>query len=257
MLILIYIAGFSVRQSIVLALVFIAFAHGMSGFAPKPAQKFRPYRVSVAPDYYRILSDFHLGTREQWQQLQEDLQETAPPRACIWRYGIGFTVASQSEDGELTLVYSDNHKYFTSIVRFEEDMSPFHVERVEKVAGLPDCQRVSLFIRPGGASRGYDLGISVPDRWWGTVKGSCPRPIREEHRSDYVDLVLATLSHREFDLYWEPAVWNYDYYTKTLTSIENRRDEYRTKLGWEAQKYSFNCRDTIRHRYFLVEHHAI
>ena len=131
-------------------------------------------------------------------------------------------------------------------------MSPFHVERSKKWRGLLGLSAHLTLYSSWRRSRGYDLGISVPDRWWGAVKESFPTD--SGGASVRLCRSTPTLSHREFDLYWEPAAWNYDYYTKTLTSIENRRDEYRKRFGWEVQKYS---PDTINNRYFLVHHSGI
>jgi hypothetical protein len=265
-LILIYVAGLSARQSIVLALLFTGLAHGISRSARKPGSRLRPYRVRIVPDLHQILCDFQMiRTPQEWRQLQDGFKSIPPEFGSIWGYGIAFTVASESEDRERALIYSDSHKCFMSEVRFEEDLSPLEIERIDKTPGFPDHQRVSLFVRPGGGSGGYDAGISVPMRWWETVKQSCPKPIREEkdHPTGYINLILATISYREFDLYWEQVERKYDDLVKTAKEIEARRDQCRKLLGWEIQEHPdfpelcIDWPDTIKHAYFLVEHRAI
>jgi hypothetical protein len=267
-LIVIYVAGLSARQSIVLALLFTGLAHGIIRSANKSTPCLRPYHVRIWPDLAGILNDYQLvRTVEEWNQVREAVDRTPATLSCIWRYGIGFTVLSESDDGERGLIYSNSHNSFVSEVRFEEFVSPFQCGRFDRLPGLLDYETVSVFIRPGRRFHGYELGISVPRRWWETVRESCPIPDREqeaarsgyidfvEHGAGYVDLILAAVSYQEFDLYSESGE------RKDVHKKIAARDEHRKRQGWEVQKeplfISLNPSDTIKHRYFLVEHHSV
>ncbi len=263
-LVLVYVAALSVRQSIVLAVLFTGLAHGIGKSVSKPTVRFRPYQVRIVPDLYQILWDFQMiRATEEWTQLQAKFNGAQPPFGSIWGYGISFAVISESEDRERTLIYSNSHKCFVSEVQFEEDLSPFKIERIDKAPSLPDYQDVSLFLRPG--SGGYDLGISVPDKWWHLTKQSCPKPIREQenYATGYVNLVLATISYREFDGYREPAEWEYNHMMKWTREIDERRTEQRKRLGWEVPKQPdfpelcISWPDALKNSYFRVEHRAI
>ena len=265
-----YGAGLTARPSIVVALLFTGLAHGIGGSARKPSFRLRPYRVHIRPDLDRILDEFHLiRTPEDWNQVHDGIERTPASLAYIWRYGIGFTVLSQL-DGERTFIYSNNHNSFVSEVRFREVLNPFHGGSFERLPGLLDNETASVFIRPGNGIDGYDLGITVPSRWWEAMKESCPKPDREYRTTGPiidpldatgdVDLILATVPSREFDVYSEEVARNDGWYDATMKKIADR-DEDRKRLGWEVQEppvwLSENMRDTIKHRYFLVEHRAI
>jgi hypothetical protein len=114
-------------------------------------------------------------------------------------------------------------------------------------------------------SEGYDLGLRVPDWWWQQAKPSCAAPMKEEkdYTTGTVELVLATISALEFDLYWEPVVWSSTFFNKTANQIRSRRDKQRQKFGWiaipaeEVPGLSVNRPDSIKHKYFSVEHRGI
>lgn len=265
-LVLAYIGDLSIRQSIVLALLMASLAVGIITIAAaKPAGRFNPYYVRIDPNWYDLLIDFKLIDKpEEWHAIQKSFEGLPTTEYRVLRSGICFTVVHQSEDFERTLVYSDNHRAFVSEVDFEEDVEPIRVEHTNPF-GEPNTCDVRLFMKSGG--HGYNLGIRVPGRWWDQVKGACPKPIKEidNHPTGRVELILATISHREFDLYWEPVEWSSTFYDKTAKQIRGRRDEQRQKLGWKTIEHDadlgaelgIDFPESIEHKYFNVEHRGI
>jgi len=263
-LILAYVAGFSTGQSIVLALLVAWFARGIENAAAKPARRFSPYYVRVYPKWFEILNDFKLiKNPEEWHAIQNTFEELPSAEYRVLRNGVCFTVVHQSEDFERTLIYSDNWRTFFSEVDFEEEMRPIKIEeREQRLARLFEYY-VRFLMKSG--DKGYNLGIIVPDWWWDEVKASCPTPLEEDkdYPTGQVKLILATISFREFDLYWEPMERSISFYEKTAKQIRDRRDEQRKKLGWKAVEHpdlselSIAWPDSIEHKYFNVEHRAI
>ena len=86
-LILVYIADFSQRQSVVLALILMWVGHYVGEevkklnertekIAEKPAYKFVPYHIRIDPQWQQLLIDFKLiGSAEEWAQIKETLSQ--------------------------------------------------------------------------------------------------------------------------------------------------------------------------------------
>ena len=178
-LILVYIADFSTRQSIVLAalIAWLALGIAIAYVVLKPARKFSPYYVRVDANWYDLLIDFKLiDNPDAWHALQKSIKELPPTEYSVVRGGICFTVVHQSEDFERTLIYLDNHRTFVSEVDLREDVEPLRIESTDRF-GQPNKCDVHLFVRFGGD--GYKLGMRVPGWWWNEVKASCPKPMKE------------------------------------------------------------------------------
>lgn len=264
-LIFTYLGDFSTRHSIVLAFLVAWLARALENAAAKPASRFSPYYVRVYPKWYDLLTDFKLIDKpEEWHAIQKSFEGLPTTEYRLLRNGIYFTVVHQSEDFERTLIYSGNHRVFVSEVDFEEDVEPLRIEHANRFGEANKCD-IRLIIK--SRAHGYDLGIRVPGRWWDQVKASCPKPMKAD--ADYptgqIDLILATISYWEFDLYWEPVEWSSTFYDKTAKRIRARRDELRQKLGWKAVEHDsdlgvelgIDWPESIEHEYFNVEHRAI
>jgi hypothetical protein len=161
----------------------------------------------------------------------------------VLRDGICFTVAHQSEDFKRTLIYSNNYRTFVSEVDFEEDMDPIRIVPTNRF-GEPNKCDVRLFMRFG--TDGYNLGIRVPNRWWDQVKASCQKAINEDndYATGQVELFLATISYREFDLYWEPVEWSSTFYEKTAKRI--RIEEMRNARNLHGRRSSTQIYQNFR-----------
>lgn len=251
------------RQSIVLALLMASLARGIEKVAAKPARRFSPYCVRVYPNWYELVTDFKLIAKpEEWDAIQQSIEELPSTEYCVLRNGICFTIVHQSEDFARALIYSDNHRVFVSEVDFEEDMEPIKVEREHRIPTLRRYN-VRFFIKFG--EEGYNLGIRVPDWWWDEVRASCAKPMKEDkdYPTGQVKLILTTISDREFDPYWEPVEWSSTFYKKTAKQIRDRRDQQRQKFGWKTverpdlPELSIDWPESIEHKYFNVEHRGI
>jgi hypothetical protein len=155
---------------------------------------------------------------------------------------------------------------------FWEDMAPITSEPgiADRIEGR-DFGSPPIFVMHSSLQLpGSDLGIRVKKSWWTKVKDSCPPPFSEKEyeATGEVEIILATLSYRDFDLYWKPVDWNgagcADYIYKTLPRLEKRRNEQREKLGWTAEKhggfdFTPDCGwpETLHHKYFEVVHRHI
>lgn len=263
-LFLIVAGGFSIRQGIVLGLLMALLVIPIGKGKP---MHFTPYFVRVSPKWWEILSDFKLvNSPEEWRSIVESVDQS--PAYHPLRDGILFSVVQQSEDAERILVYSHDHKGFLSEIRFREDIDPIKIRREDpaKFAGFSEHERVFVFWRPSGG--GYALELYLPAWWWAKTKKICPVPIEEEedYATGCVKLVLARLSYREFDLYWEPTKWSNNFYSRTVPQIRLRGDEQRRIHGWTAIQHekpefpsflSNDWPDCIEHKYCDVEHRAI
>jgi hypothetical protein len=256
------VARFPLLQSMVLAVLIAELGREIRRRTRKPARRFSPYYVRVVGKWHELLTDFHLtDKREEWHLIRRSIEEMPFTDYRVLLNGICFTVVNQSEDFERTLVYSNDRRSFASDVDFEEPM--ITIEREHGIlADDPLFRRddVLLFVKSGWD--GYNLGIIVPDWWWGEVKASCPKPMEESKDSSTgrVELILATISYREFDCYWQPAERGSAFYFKTEKQIRDRTDGQRNKFGWmkvERPDIPGIWDVSIEHKYFTVEHRAI
>jgi len=257
--VLVFVGGFPVRQGVVLGLLMAWLAFGIRMQMPS-ARRFIPYWVRVSPNWYQILTDFKLiSSVEEWRSVLQ----SASTDYCVLRDGVLFTVVQESEDFEHTLIFWNQHQAFGSEFRFMEDMTPIQFKRMDPMGGhLP----ARFFMKPwaAGLLAGYSLGIEVRDWWWEKMKTSCVAPLAVDTNllTGSVDLTLATLPRKEFDLYW--GCWTEEYITKVKPKIRVQRDEARQKLGWTAEEHQADdfhpyggWPAAIVHKYFHIQHHAI
>jgi hypothetical protein len=257
-----YLADLSFRQSLVLAIVLTALlaylGRGIDNAVPKAGRRFRPYYVWVSPKWCDLLSDFKLiGRPEEWPAIEKAVRQEPPTEYHVLRSGIRFTVVHESADFMESLVYWDNDRRFVSEVKFGQEISPIKTTHGD----------VLLIVRFQGD--GYALGIYVPIPWWEEVKTSCPKPLQEFFDSGRgrIELILTTLSDREFDVYREP-VWNgrhsIDKGRAWSEQIEATRAKQRNKFGWKKVERPeipelghVDWPESIEHKYFHVEHDGI
>jgi hypothetical protein len=68
----VYVAELSVRQSVVLAMLFAFLLNGAIHAATKPPLKFKRYWIKIFPKWHEILTDFKLvNTPEAWKVVQD------------------------------------------------------------------------------------------------------------------------------------------------------------------------------------------
>jgi hypothetical protein len=203
-LVLVYAAEFTNRQSIVLALLITLLARETErvGKWRKPFSRFQPYYVAVSPRWGEILTEFKMiDSPEELEVLLRSPGDRTARDYQVLLDGIFFTVTHESRDLKRTLIYRNDHRSFRSKVEIHEGMAPLTVKNMDKHS-LRDHWTPEFFMVRG--LDGYDLGIRVPEAWWAAMKSSCPRPAREhfDHLCGQVDLTLAVVPWREFDLQW-------------------------------------------------------
>jgi hypothetical protein len=272
-LIFLSIGGFSLRQSAVLgpSMAFVVFVIVFIHEQTRPRNRFIPYYVRVVPNWYQILEDFKLvSTPEEWKSIRESVKQLSLAQHHVFRDGLFFAVLQASQDLRHCLIFWSRANTFSGKVDFQWDMNPVQVGREDEDSKeliqqglLSSSQEIHFFMKPG--KEGYDLGLSVPDSWWRRLKGSCPSPEEEEidQATGYVKLVLARISQREWDLYWEPEVWDSKYFFKTVPQIKTRREEFRQKFGWKTVMHpdipelKIRWPEEMEHKYLRMEHRAI
>jgi hypothetical protein len=263
-LILVYVADFSARQSIALALILMFMGRYVGDqvkklneriekAVEKPSYKFAPYHIRIDPQWQQLLIDFKLiGSAEEWAQIKETVYEALP-------YGISCTILQKQDEWQEDLIFRGPILgSFVRIFEFEDVIAPIQFEEAPR--------ELRLFVKPG--ADGYDLGIIVPEKWWDGVKTSCPKPLKERNGEMWyeTELTLATLSYAEFGWYWQPENGagpgnlsikepQYNAYEEWSQQITSQRDEQRIKLGWKEAKYGGPNR--IEHSYFEVVHNHI
>jgi hypothetical protein len=261
-LIFAYLADLSFRQSLVLAIVLAALLayleRGIGNAMPKACWKFRPYYVWVSPKWSDLLTDFKLiGRPEEWPEIEKAVRQEPLTEYRVLRSGIRFTIVRESSDLQESLIYWDNDRRFVSEVGFGQEISPIKTTHGD----------VLLIVRFQGD--GYALGIYVPIPWWEEVKTSCPKPLEEfiDSGRGRIELILTTVSDREFDVYREP-VWNrrhsIDKGRGWWEQIEATRAEQRNKFGWKKVEHPeipelghVDWPESLEHKYFNLEHHEI
>lgn len=233
--------------------------------AARPKEAIQPILRAGRSNWYDLLLDFKLISKpEEWHTLRESFETLPSTEYRVLRNGFCFTIVNQSEDFERTLIYANHHQAFVSEVDFQAELDGVRAEpegEFDRAFRRLSKSDVHVFLKFGG--EGCNLGLRVPSSWWDRMKGSCPRPLKEDqdHPCGRVNLVLAVISYREFDLYWERE-WN-SKFEKTVTEIRSRRDEERRKFGWKTTTHEYDSElaidwpESIEHKYFDVEHRAI
>lgn len=265
--VLLYIADVPLRQSVVFALIFASFSRGLEMLEKKPTVHLSPYCVRVVPNWLPLLQDYKLISNvDEWWAILKSVETSLTTENTLLRWGVFYTVVSQSDDFERTLIFLNHHRSFVTKIDYSDRVEPLKL----------NCEDEKSYKRnwtPGFYMKqrpdGYALGLRVPDWWWDEVKASCPKPVKEE--KDYacgqVELTLTYISFREFDLYSAPSNWN-ELSSKARDAILKKsqaaRDEQRKKYQWKDVRRSnmdselgIDWPDAIEHKYFNVEHNEI
>jgi hypothetical protein len=251
-------AGFSLSQSILLALLLTLLIWMIGDAAPKVKYKFSPYYVTVDPKWHQILTDYKvINTDEDWTRLQEWMQSPGLPADHLARKRVvWFSIVRNDVSG--ALVWRGASEGFSCEVDWEWAFTNNGRWMLDKeYQRTQDFTDVALFMKQFGDV--YRLGIRVPVEWWKEAKASCPAPIDEhtDHMCGRVDLTIASLPLAEFDVYWDRV----EYDMKWVDKVWAKVDEGRKKHGWELAKKSEDYRrwepTTIQHRYFDAYHHSL
>jgi len=228
-----YMAGFSLKQSIVLTVLAVAgWEFCVYVQATRHAEPtFRPFYVRVIPNWYELLRDYNLIRDDQaWLELKAKLERAPASEYIVLRNGITFTVLNAEPHSFWpSLIYSNNHGNFGTKVDF--------CEAIDRIGGPEVCIKWGV--------HGYEIGITVSNIEPGGIE---PRKW----------LVIAALPIEEFCLYW----YETEFLVQHWQEFKKRRDELLEENGWKRKDVSIpeihvDWPDHIEHRYFTVEHKSI
>lgn len=253
--ILFYIGSFGVTQSGVLAFILSAVILGIRNTDSKSLVRFTPYYVSVRPNWFNIMTDFKLVDKDKWEELQQWNKGIEFPEGHILRSGVFYVVTSQSVDGERMLIFRKHS--FVSEIDWIEPFRPNGPFQKTQVENPPEWYPDFDFFMTS-RSGGYHLGIRVPDGWWNEMKAFCPVPVDERFDClcGRVNLTVAKIPFREFDIYWEKIEFDTKYNDRVWANVQSAR----MQNGWveeEQPELEHDWGKTIKHKYFTVDHDAI
>ena len=101
-------------------------------------------------------------------------------------------------------------------------------------------------------------GLSVPERWWETVKDACPNPIAVKPASaNFVELVLATVPNLEFAEYHHPIRVESRLYKEWFRKVLGESHKERARMGWREPDSGVLRHREIEHKYFYLSHRPI
>jgi hypothetical protein len=265
-----YLGGFSDAQSAVLAVVG-ALGYGL--YAEMNAQRgvekaFSPFRVSICPNWYQLLSDFKLiGSKEEWHRLREEAAKLPTSEYSVFRSGITFTVIQRASDVPLPgLTYWDNRKCFVTDLDFSEIIMPIESECPldldEKHPFFNHPKRSTLprlYFRPGRG--GYEIGLVVNDDWWENLckEGESRELAKVKSITNRLGgstrLAVVALPLSVFDLYYTNV--DYDQTEKLRPAMDKQLEAN----GWKRKdEYDPEIRDPwshVEHKYFSVSYREV
>ncbi len=231
---------------------------------------FSPFRVSIQPNWYELLSDFKLiRSVEDWHRAFAEAGKLQALEDHIFRRGLNFTVIRPPSDNGLEpgLVFWDDRKLFLShdaelrevLIRDNSVPSVKEILGKHPIFDHPRSPSPALFFRSFG---GYQIGLEVGPEWWEELCkcGQAGELAETEADADYLlfgktRLVIATLPYSEFDAYY-----------KNLGDNQmNRQAEVLDKQleanGWtrkiEGDSDIPDPWSHLQHKYFKVSHRRV
>jgi hypothetical protein len=220
--------------------------------ATGPLHTFEPYYVRIIPNWTQILADYTTAKNdEDWLKFVAWCGRTELP-------GAWYSVLRNDKDG--VLIYRGSELGFSTTFNWSYEVKKREWLGARKAETSPEGFPDSMDFLVKQKFDVIQLGLSVRSDWWKTSSRHCPDPVEthEEHMFGTVQVVLAQLPLREFDLYWNEVDYKIKNVDKTWESVRENRKKY----GWEEmEKY----RDvpsslqpiTIKNKYFEVQHHSI
>jgi hypothetical protein len=256
------LAHFSLMQSAAIVIAFAVYA-GMQDEQHSRGRVFMPYRVTVEPNFERLLIDYKL-VRDDPEELRRFRKVSGPTRF------ISFTVLQPRHDVDMPrLIFHDTRKCFVTGTDFEEPIrgigfkdpleDRFQTPEVLEENAIDDFW---MGIKPQGPKvrlqcgpKGYEIGHTLREAYWRRVcaTGEAGDLARTEADTDSYTgttrLVVATLPYSALDTYYPDLEFDY----KDRDKQERMRGEQLAEYGWKRGD-RHGSRSRLEHRYFTVEH---
>jgi hypothetical protein len=232
--ILYFVAGLSLRQAIVLGLMFWLYSYLLSTKSSSQASTCKPFWVRVDPQWHDILMDFKLiSSTEEWHALLAASKQISNTTYSPIRDSIRFSVLGDSTNHERRLIYFNNFQVFGVEINFFAELDSVSVRRSGQAGELIGEEKISFYLKRG--LEGYDFGIRVPAWWWKETGSNRPTILseREDALCGRIDVVLATIPYEEFHIYWQSESWS----QKFIDKQDEVRQERRAKLGWKVVEH--------------------
>jgi hypothetical protein len=247
-----YLAGFSLRQSAALVILFWLFQFLINDIwiAMSEEKNHGRFLVFIQPNWYQILLDHGLiDGKSDWLQIMERVDEVPRSEYCALRDGIAFTVLDKD------LFYLNNERKFVQKIHLDIEVQEIKIPRPNSSLGEPFSPSITVEEIPSFTVGnptcwdGYEFGLVTPESMKSNLFKGWQEPIK-----------LAFLTVLEFGGYEiRPLGWY------THSKAWRQQQEARTKSleenGWKrAEKEDGLGRKTssrVEHRYFMVSHSGI
>lgn len=253
------LAHFSLMQSAAIMIAFAIYA-GMHDEKHSRDRVFMPYRITVQPNFHKLLVDYKL-VRDDPEELRRLEPLLGPTRF------ISFTVLQPRHDVDMPrLIYHDTRKCFVTGMDFEEPIrgiafkSPLE-DTFETPAILHERAADDFLLGPIRPNvrlqcgpKGYEISITMRETYWKRVcaTGEAGDLAKSEADTDgytgTTRLVVTTLPYSALDTYYPNLEFDY----KDRNKQEKLRKGQLAEYGWKDA--AGGC---FEHRYFTVEHHLI
>jgi hypothetical protein len=262
-----FLAGFSDKQSVLLALLFYGVYSSLSTLSSVKQTKFVPFSVFVAPSLVNILQDFDLvkARDEDWAEIHKGIEKLSEKDWNIW-HPQGFVFYFLTEK----LIYDQDHRTFSAEeLDLHASLAPAVIVRDHEA---PDSMfrnySPHLSLR-AGLDFGCILQLILPDWYWDKIKTSeilktiPASDVSEDHMCGTIDVILARIPPEEFAVHQAMGGG----YSKDADqqAVQNRK-QARTHFGWKGKTSSGDMygnktdgdhNDQAEHRYCEVTHGAI
>jgi hypothetical protein len=231
---------------------------------------FSPFRVSIYPNWYELLSDFKLiRSKEEWNRLDETAEAQSKTSDYVfYRKGFSFTVLKPMTENSQPpgLMYSDNLKFFLNEADLSESIMPIDDDlgrygQAHPLFNHPKWSQLPEVYFKWGVG-GYEIGLEVHDDWWkdlskdGEVGELSKLTQHRDSRCGTTRLLIASLPYSEFSIYYQDVPY------EQMQKHQDARDKLLEEKGWKRQHDDPDAeiRDSwsrVEHKYFAVAHRTI
>ena len=237
---LLFVANFTVVQSVVLALVALCAidAYRLAvRVAEKQTPKFEPFWVWIEPNWELFSKDFGLADVEKWDELLKRCGSSASSGYSVFHSGVTFTMLSP------TLFYSNDYQTFFG----ELDIA----RPVEELKSEPD-DRGRQFAPEFCIKRSVAVGKkrNLPVIEFSLFSEESRRKRKSLYEAD-ANIVVAQLPEIVFHYYFD-GEYNSEYDVERIEAIEKESKLRLAEFGWTEKEHRLHRPFEINHKYLRV-----